>query len=228
MPNETVVKNSIKIFSSKYRADLSYDIDSSYVLNFNFVTSFKSELKRVFSKDEPMTLSDPVEDISGVVTIIPKGLKRFLACLLRVDESAVFATSHGDINEFHIVANCFDKTAENNYVGYYAGYCQLNETAYPDFSDITEPVTFKFSAGELKTALGAFDVFSVDGTNSANQEVTFNYTPVLHEGRYAVKVFKDNILLIKDTDYSEDISKITVFSPVAVASKITVLNIYNR
>jgi hypothetical protein len=227
MPDETVLKNSIKIFSSKYMADLSYDIESSYVLNFNFITSFKSELKKVFGRDEPILLQEPVEEVSGFFTIIPKGVKSVLACLCRTDGASFKAASQSDFNEFHIAANCYDPTANNNFVGYYCSFCRIKETLYTDLSDISDPLRFDFSGGILKTALGAFDAFSVAGTNSANQEVSFNFTPVLFENKYAASVFKDDTLLVKDTDYSEDAAKVTVFSAVPTTSKITVVYIYN-
>lgn len=227
MPDETTLKNSIKIFSSKYMADLSYDLDSSYVLNFSFTTTFASELKKVFGKVEPVILQEPLEDISGFFTIIPKGLKSVLSCLCRTAGSSFSATSQSDFNEYHIVANCYDPAANDNFVGYYCGFCRIKEIPYTDLSDINEPVRFEFAGGFLKTALGAFDAFATAGTNTANQEISFNYTPVLFEGKYAASVFKDDVLLIKDTDYSEDSAKVTVFSAVPTTSKITIVYIYD-
>jgi hypothetical protein len=227
MPNETVVKNSIKIFSSKYMADLAYDLDSSYVLDFNFVTTFKNKLKRVFEKEEPVLLEEPVEEISGFFSIIPKGLKSVLSCLSRTDEVSFLAGSQKDLSEFHIVVNCYDPASNDNYIGYYLEFCRINEAISTDLSNITKPIEIRFVSGAVKTVLGAFDAFNAAGTNSANQEVLFNYTPVLFEGNYAVKVFKDDTILVKGTDYSEDATKVTVFSPVPTSSKITLVYIYS-
>ncbi len=227
MPNETALRNSIKIFSSKYMADLSYDTDSSYVLNFSFVTSFASELKKVFEKDSPVMLREPVEEITGYFTIIPKGLKSVLACICRSDASAFPAAAPEEFCEFHIVANCYDPASANNFVGYYASFCRVSSVPYTDLSDITQPVKFAFAAGGLNTAMGAFDALGATGTNSANQEIPFTYTPVLYQGSYAQNVFKDDTLLTKDTDYSQDSSKVTILGAVPTTSKITVVYIYN-
>ncbi len=227
MANETVEKNSIKIFSSNKMADLAYDINSSYVLNFSFITSFKSELKKVFGKDAPLITEEPLEDISGYFTITPKGLRSVLACLSRVDSSTFVATSQSDFNEFHVVANCYDPTSTSSYVGYYCGFCRMKKLPYSDFSDVSAPVRFDFSGGFLKSALGAFDANSAAGTNSANQEVAFAKTPVMFEGNYAASVFLDDALLLKGVDYSEDVTKVTVFGMVPTTSKVTVVSIYS-
>lgn len=208
-------------------ADLSYDLNSSYVLGFNFVTSFKSALTKVFGKVEPVLLNEPVESITGDFTIIPKGLKSILACLARSDAATFTASSQSDLNDFHIVANCYDPTANDNYVGYYLGFCRLKEAPYSDLSDTTKPLTFRFSGGALKTALASFDAFNVAGTNIANQEVPFNFAPVLFEGNYAVSVFMDDTKIEKGTDYTEDATKVTILAAVPTTSKITVVNIYN-
>jgi hypothetical protein len=227
MPDETTLKNSIKIFSSKYMADLSYDLDSSYVLNFNFITTFRSELKKVFDKLQPVLLQEPLEDISGFFTILPKGLKSVLSCLCRTSEPSFSATSQNDFSEFHVVANGYDPTSNDNFVGYYSGFCRIKEVPYSDLSDITEPIKFDFTGGFLMTALGAFDAFNVSGINTANQEIPFNYTPILFESKYAASVFKDDVLLVKGTDYSEDSAKVTVFSAIPTTSKITIVYIYD-
>jgi len=227
MPNEIVLKNSIKIFSSKYMADLSHDIDSAYVLNFNFITTFRSELKKVFNKTVPILLSEPLEEISGEITIIPKGLNSVLACLSRTDGADFSVAEPQGFNEFHIVANCYDPTSADNFIGYYCGFCRIKEAPYSDLSAINEPLKFKFSGGVLKTAFGAFDAFNVAGTGSASQQIPFNFTPILFENKYAVSVFKDDALLVKDTDYTEDALKVTVIEPIATTSKISIISIYN-
>lgn len=233
MPNETTLKNSIKIFSSKYMADLACDLGSSYVLNFNFMTTFRSELKKVFERNEPMILKEPVEEISGDFSIILSGLKPVLACLSRSDTAEFAMMEHEELNEFHIVANCYDPMSNNVFIGYYCGLCRLTEAPYSDFSDVTagigggSAIKFSFKSGFLKTALGAFDAYNVAGTNSANQQIPFNNTPLLFEGKYAVSVYMDDTVLVKGTDYTEDAEKVTVINPVPVTSKVTIVYIYN-
>ena len=227
MPNETTLKNSIKIFSSKYLSDLSFDAATSYVLNFSFVTTFKSKLKNAFEQAAPLLLEEPLEAISGSFTLLPKGLKSVLSAICQTDAGDFTATTQSDFKHFHIVANCYDPAAVNNFIGYYCGFCRISQIPYSDLSDIALPIKVQFTGNTLKTALGAFDAFNAPGTNSVNQEVAFNNTPLLFEGNYAASVFVDDTLLTKGTDYSEDATKVTLLQAVPVTSKITVVYIYN-